>query len=262
MDASSTRVLLVEDQLADALLVRRSLRPENGSDERFHVRHAATLAQGIEQLRRDEVDVLLVDLGLPDCEGPRTVATLRERDRCVPLVVFTGADDPELAAQAFEAGADEYLVKEDLHAGLLRRTLRHAIERRRARSREEETSSVRELPTQGGMLLHDLKNLQTCILGNARLLQREIRGGGFLRERADALLGAARVASDLIGRLCAGGETEEEAPQRLELSAFVRAAEPLLRSVVPERVELRLELAEKPVPVAAREEALRRGLLR
>jgi len=259
--SSSTRVLLVEDQLADALLVRRSLRPENGGGERFHVRHAATLAQGIEQLLRDQVDVLLVDLGLPDCDGSRTVATLRERDRCVPLVVFTGADDPELAARAFEAGADEYLVKEDLHAGLLRRTLRHAIERRRARARLAEETPAREAPYQGGMLLHDLKNLQTCILGNARLLQREIHGGGFLRERADALVGAARVATDLIGRLCAGEEAEEEAPRRLELSAFVRGAEALLRSVVPERVELRLELAEKPAPVAAREEALRRALL-
>src|SRR5262245_11030361 len=136
MDVSSTRVLLVDDQLTDAILVRRSLRLANGSGERFQLRHAATLAQGIEHLGRDPVDVLLVDLALPDSDGCRTVATLRERDRGVPLVVFTGTDDPELAARAFEAGADEYLVKGDLHAGLLRRTLRHAIERRRAHSRD------------------------------------------------------------------------------------------------------------------------------
>jgi signal transduction histidine kinase len=261
MEASSTRVLLVEDQLTDALLVRRSLRPANGSDERFHLRHAATLAQGIEHLRRDPVDVLLVDLGLPDSEGLRTVATLRERDGRVPLVVFTGTDDPELAARAFAAGADEYLVKEDLQAGLLRRTLRHAIERRRTSREAAKPAPAREPPREGRSLLHDLKNLQTCILGNARLLQREIRDGGFLRERADALLGAARVASELIGRLCAGSEAPAEAPRRLELSAFVRGAEPLLRAVVPERVELRLDLAERPAPVAAREEALRRALL-
>src|SRR5215510_13147852 len=135
MDASSTRVLLVEDQLSDAILVRRSLRRANGDGERFDVRHANTLAQGLEHLHRDRVDVLLLDLCLPDSEGPSTVTRLRERDGRVPLVVFTGADDPELAALAFEAGADEYLVKDGLQEELLRRTIRHAIERRRAPSR-------------------------------------------------------------------------------------------------------------------------------
>jgi nitrogen-specific signal transduction histidine kinase/CheY-like chemotaxis protein len=262
MEDSSTRVLLVEDQLADALLVRRSLRGVNGSLERFDLLHAATLAQGLEHLRRDPVDVLLLDLGLPDSEGSSTVAKLRERDHCVPLVVFTGIDDPELAARAFEAGADEYLVKDDLHAGLLRRTIRHAIERRRASSRGVPAPAlVREAPRDGHSLLHDLKNLQTCILGNARLLQREMRDDGFLRGRADALLGAARVASELIARLCAGGDPAAEPPGRLELSAFVRSVEPLLRAVLPDRVELRLDLARGLVPVAAQEEALRRALL-
>jgi len=266
MEPSSTRVLLVEDQLTDAILVRRSLRRTNGSRERFDVRHAATLAQGLEQLRRDPVDVLLLDLGLPDSEGPSTVATLRERDRRVPLVVFTGTDDPELAARAFEAGADEYLVKDDLHAGLLRRTIRHAIERRRAHSRATAPPVLvrdppRDAPRERRSVLHDLKNLHTCILGNARILQRELRDGGFLGERVDALLGAARVASDLIGRLSSGRDPEAEPARRLELSAFVRSTDPLLRAVLPERVELRLDLAEGLAPVAARQDALRRALL-
>jgi nitrogen-specific signal transduction histidine kinase len=186
----------------------------------------------------------------------------------VPLVVFTGDDDPELASRAFEAGADEYLVKDDLHSGLLRRTLRHAIERRRRACARGAALPEATRPAPSGearrerrSLLHDLKNLQTCILGNARLIQREMRGSGFLRERVDALLGAARVASELTARLSTGGAAPAEPARRLELSAFVREVELLLRAVLPERVELRLDLAEGLPAIRAREEALRRALL-
>jgi len=95
-----TRVLLVEDELTDALAVQRSLRHGNRSKERFALQHAPTLEQGIEHLSRNGADVLLVDLSLPDSDGPATVARLRERNRHVPLVVFSGDGDPRVAARA------------------------------------------------------------------------------------------------------------------------------------------------------------------
>src|SRR5262249_6486960 len=149
-----------------ALLVRRSLHPAAPAGERYDVRHAPTLALGLEHLRRSRVDVLLLDLGLPDSEGRESVARLREFDERVPVVVFTGNDDPELAARAFEAGADEYLVKDDLHASLLRRTIRHAIERRRAGSQQPPLAvrAHERDPDEAQSLFHHLKNLQTCIL--------------------------------------------------------------------------------------------------
>jgi CheY-like chemotaxis protein len=230
MEASPTRVLLVEDEISDALVVKLSLCRGGAASERFDVEHAETLAEGILHLGRARVDVLLLDLQLPDSDGPATVAQLRKRDQRVPMVVFTGTDDPDVAARAFEAGADEYLVKDDLQAGLLRRTLRHAIERRRSCSSDVPAPGARDSREDQRFLLHDLKNLHTSILGNARILQREVREEGFLRQRADSLLGAARTAIDLIQRLCARAEGALEAPRHLELSALVREAEPLLRA--------------------------------
>jgi signal transduction histidine kinase len=110
-------------------------------------------------------------------------------------------------------------------------------------------------------LLHDLKNLHTCILGNARLLQRELEEAGFPVRRADALLGAARVASRVLEQLAAEGEGEAERAPQLDVSGFVRSLEPLLRAVLPECVQLRLELADGLPPAAAQPEALRRTLL-
>jgi signal transduction histidine kinase len=261
MQASTTRVLLVEDEISDALVVKLSLDREGSASERFDVEHAETLADGIVRLGRAPVDVLLLDLRLPDSDGPATVAQLRKRDQHVPMVVFTGTDDPDVAARAFEAGADEYLVKDDLRAGLLRRTLRHAIERRRSCSSDLPTPGARDSRDDQRFLLHDLKNLHTSILGNARILQREVSEEGFLRQRADSLLGAVRSAIDLIHRLCAGAEGAQEACRHLELSGLVREAEPLLRAVVPERVALGFDLVSDSALVDVWPEAIRRILL-
>ena len=258
--ATSTRVLLVEDEFDDAMAVKRSLRPTQGAAERYALAHASTLAQGIAHLRQAPVDVLLLDLRLPDSDGPGTVAQLRARDSRVPMVVFTGTSDPDVAARAIEAGADEYLVKSDLRDGVLRETLRHAIERRR-RISPPETPSQRDPRDTQRILLHELKSLHTSILGNARIIQREIRERGFLRQRADALLGAARTAGDLIQRICASAEEVEDTTRLLALSALVLRTEPLLRAVLPVGVHLSLDLASDPVLVPACAESLRRVLL-
>jgi CheY-like chemotaxis protein len=126
---AATRVLVVEDEPTDALMVRRSLlRSPDG--ERFEVRHATTLAEGLDHLRRDPADVLLLDLGLPDSDGLDTVRRVRDRAPDLPLVVLTGSDDPHLAARTRAAGADGHLVKGELGARLLRRVLLQAIESR------------------------------------------------------------------------------------------------------------------------------------
>jgi signal transduction histidine kinase len=261
MESSPTRVLLVEDELSDALVVERSLNRESVASECFDVRHAATLAEGIVHLGRAQVDVTLLDLRLPDSDGPATVAQLRERDPHVPVVVFTGTDDPEVAARVFEAGADEYLVKDDLNAGLLRRTIRYAIERRRKCGSESRIATSRGRHADQRFLLHDLKNLHTTILGNARILQRELREAGSLRERADSLVGAARSAADLIHKLCEGAEAAPESRRLLDLSSLVRGAEPLLRAALPENVLLDFDLANDAATVAACPESTRRVLL-
>jgi signal transduction histidine kinase len=261
IESPPTRVLLVEDELSDALIVKRSLQREHSAGECFDVQHAATLAEGIVHLRGAPVDVLLLDLRLPDSDGPATVAQLRESDRHVPIVVFTGTDDPEVAARVFEAGADEYLVKDDLNAGLLRRTMRYAIERRRTCDSETRVAASPDRHADQRFLLHDLKNLHTTILGNARILQREVREAGFLRERADSLVGAARTAADLIHKLCEGAEAAPESRRLLDLSALVRGAEPLLRAALPENALLDFDLASDPATVAACPESIRRILL-
>jgi DNA-binding response OmpR family regulator len=136
-----TRILLVEDEELDAESVSRAL--EAGPLERGGVAldHVVTLQEGLDRLAKGDVDVVLLDLNLPDSSGVATILSLREHDGRVPLVVFTCAGDEDTAVAALEAGAQDYLVKDELGGPLLRRAIRYAIERRRI---TDETGRLQE----------------------------------------------------------------------------------------------------------------------
>ncbi len=257
----STRVLVVEDEPIDVLRVQRSLLRPGKGEGRFDVRHASTLAEGFESLRRDPVDVLLLDLGLPDSDGVDTVVRLRVRDPHVPLVVFTGSEDPKLAARTLEAGADGHVVKSDLVARDLRRTLHRAIERRVSLGRAAPRDARPDWDAAEPGLLDDLRNLHAVVLGNAQILRDDAEDHPQLRARADALVRASRVAVVLTERLFARADRSGLRAQSVDLSELVRRAEPLLRALVPERVQLRLDLLEGLTPVGVPVERLLCALL-
>lgn len=139
MSDNAFEILLIEDNPGDARLVEELLaetadRSEStgGSDDgRPNVRHADRLADGLGRLDTEPVDVVLLDLGLPDSTGLETLETVRGHSRGIPIVVLTGLDDETVGDRAVQRGAQEYLVKDELTPPLLRRSLRHAIDRKR-----------------------------------------------------------------------------------------------------------------------------------
>jgi len=128
------KVLLIEDSRGDARLIEEYLAEVEGL--RFEVEGAARLAQGMERLTRPGVDVVLLDLSLPDSRGLDTFIKLHAAAPHVPTVVLTGFDDEDLALRAVQEGAEDYLVKGHVNSNLLARSLRYAIERNRRRSAE------------------------------------------------------------------------------------------------------------------------------
>ena len=71
MDGKPIEVLLIEDNLDDVLLIRKRLAAARGA--RFILTVEPNLASGLERLARGGMDVLLLDLGLPDSRGMETV---------------------------------------------------------------------------------------------------------------------------------------------------------------------------------------------
>jgi diguanylate cyclase (GGDEF)-like protein len=125
----SYHVLLVDDNPADALLTADILG--QGSLGRFTVSHAATFAEAKQRLNSARYDAVLLDLILPDVEGLEAVKAVLAIAADVPLVVLSGLDDERLALEAVLNGAQDYLIKGQGDAALLRRAIRHAIERKR-----------------------------------------------------------------------------------------------------------------------------------
>jgi diguanylate cyclase (GGDEF)-like protein/PAS domain S-box-containing protein len=123
-----TTVLLIEDNNGDARLLREMFR--DGGAYNTQMTHVASMSDAEAQLAVPVVDVILLDLGLPDAEGLGAVRRAHAAAPKIPLVVLTGLDDDTIALQALQEGAQDYLVKGQLDARGLLRALRYAIERK------------------------------------------------------------------------------------------------------------------------------------
>jgi two-component system, cell cycle response regulator len=124
-----TRVLLVEDNPGDARLVREALH--DGAPDQFKVQVADSLQHALASLGPgvEEVDVILLDLSLPDSQGLETYRAIHARDPEVPVLVLSGLNDESVALKAVNEGAQDFLRKSKVDSELLPRAIRYAIER-------------------------------------------------------------------------------------------------------------------------------------
>jgi Flp pilus assembly CpaE family ATPase len=131
--ADAVRVLLIEDNPGDAGLVRAMLSESQGVE--FHVEWVQALLPGMVRLGRGEIDMILLDLSLPDSQGLGSLTAVRNAAPNVPVVVLTGLADEDVAHEAVRCGAQDYLIKGELSGGALARTLSYAILRQRSQAR-------------------------------------------------------------------------------------------------------------------------------
>jgi signal transduction histidine kinase len=123
------RVLLVEDNSSDARLLREMFsREKQGSFELTHVTH---MHEAEIRLSKGDVDIVLLDMGLPDGHGIDILRRARAAAPAVVMLVLTGLEDEALAAEAMKEGAQDYLIKGQIESRALPQALRHAIERQR-----------------------------------------------------------------------------------------------------------------------------------
>jgi signal transduction histidine kinase len=143
MNDKTLHVLLVEDNAGDARLLREMFRKEEVDS--FQLTHLLRMSDAEAHLAKGGVDIVLLDMGLPDAHGMETVRRAHAAAPNVPLIVLTGLDDEALAAEAMKEGAQDYLIKGQIENRALPRALRHAIERQRM---QVETDLVRILQLQ------------------------------------------------------------------------------------------------------------------
>src|SRR4051794_41685122 len=111
---------MIEDDHGDAFLVSELLREEAAPVD---VHRAQSLAEGLELLRSEPFDCVLLDLGLPDASGLDALERLREVAPHVAHLVLTGDRDDQRGIEAVAAGAQDYLVKGSVDGDGLRRAI-------------------------------------------------------------------------------------------------------------------------------------------
>ena len=143
MQHGHLNILLVEDnhmdqELVSGLLMMAGYLPDQ-------ITKVNTLKGGIEHLQRNDVDIILLDLSLPDSKKLDGLNTIKESFPDVPIIVTTGYDDDELAIEALKNTAQDYLLKPQFNGRLLEKSIDFAVERNKLvlahRKREAELES-------------------------------------------------------------------------------------------------------------------------
>lgn len=130
--ATPIQILLIDDNRVEARLMQSVLaKVEQSSTQRFQIHWAETLTDGLTRLNAGGIDLVLLDLTLPDADRSETLARVFGKELDTPVVVLTGIDDELLADEALKRGAQDYLVKGQISSQLLVRAIRYAIERHR-----------------------------------------------------------------------------------------------------------------------------------
>jgi two-component system sensor histidine kinase/response regulator len=130
MSENPIKVLLVEDNPSDARLVREALL-ESG-DGCFDLETTDTLTAGLQLISAGGIDVMLLDLTLPDSFGQETFARAKAQALGVAIIILTGSKDESLALKLVQSGAQDFVAKGDFTGNNLKRAILYAVERQRA----------------------------------------------------------------------------------------------------------------------------------
>jgi signal transduction histidine kinase len=194
----SVNVLIVDDDELDKRLVKIVLA-KTASLIRFNVESAQTMTGALERLVKDSFEIILLDLNLPDSRGTETVQKIFNAAPNVPIVVLTGLDDENAGLEAIRSGAEDYLVKGDGLEYTLVRTIRYAIERKKAKASVIEaknelerinarlvkaTATAKEMAAEAGRantaksqflanMSHEIRTPMNAIIGFSEVLQEE-----------------------------------------------------------------------------------------
>ncbi len=164
-----TRVLLVEDDEDDYILTRDLLSEIQG--QRFALDWSKTHADGLAEMCRNQHDVVLVDYRLGAHNGIELLRAAMERGCQEPIILLTGSGQHQIDLEAMQAGASDYLVKVQLQAHSLERSIRYAIQRKRATALAAfEQARLAAFGAEVGLILTRRDSLEAILGGCAQAM--------------------------------------------------------------------------------------------
>ena len=236
MNSNPIRILLVEDNPTDVLTFEQYLAeiPEIN----FKFDHVERLERALEFLSRQDCDVVLLDLGLPDSQGMATVIALRTQVQDIPILVLTGLNDEAVGLQAMQNGAQDYLIKNQVRAPLLGKAIRYAFERHQMERIVKRSEKLQALGTLSGGIAHDFNNILLAVAGNAKLALELLPPGHVAYPCVLEIAKAASRAVALTKKIQVFSQQQETHRRPMQLSPVVEEALSLLHSALPTQLEI------------------------
>jgi two-component system cell cycle sensor histidine kinase/response regulator CckA len=254
MDEEIPRILLVDDDEDDYVLTRELL--DQGVGRRFRLHWVATYQAALQALEHDQWHAALVDYRLGAERGTDLVRQATERGCDCPLILLTGQGSYDVDVEAMEAGVSDYLVKDQLTAPLLERTIRFAIERKRAeeerRNLQAQLFQLQKMEAVGRLtagIAHDFNNLLTAIMGFAQLLQSELPPEEPHQAYVTRILESSRTAADLVRQLMAFSRKQVMEMHLVDLNAALTTMTSMLQRLIGDDIRLQTRLAARSWPV-------------
>lgn len=217
MSASPIRILLVEDNPADAGLLKHALA--EAREESFAVTHVETIAEAVRCLGNAPFDAVLLDLSLPDSHSVKTVAQANAAAPHLPIVVMTGLDDEATALEAVHQGAQDFLIKGHGDCRVLARAIRYAMERKQAEQQLKALNETLEQRVAERTATANRRATQLQALASelTRTEHRERRRlAQILHDHLQQLLYAARLHLDTLRRPGPDGALPRETIDRID----------------------------------------------
>ena len=121
------KILLIEDNAADIRLIQEFLK--KSATFQYDLHSFTRLSEGLDYVNNNEVDVILLDLTLPDSDKESSLDAILEYTSKYPVIILTGFDDKEIALNSLKKGIQDYLVKGELTDTILNRSILYGIER-------------------------------------------------------------------------------------------------------------------------------------
>jgi signal transduction histidine kinase len=252
-------VLLIEDNEGDARLIQEMLRDASGAS--FRLECAERLTTGLERLARGGIEVVLLDLSLPETQGLNSFLHVHAKVPDTPVVVLTGYKNEEQGNKAVQSGAQDYLIKGQVDAPMLGRALRYAIERGRIekelRQRAEQLAEMdRRKDEFLATLAHELRNPLAPIRNSLHILRMSC-GAGPSSERVLKMMERqvshmVRLVDDLmeVSRITRGKINLRK--ERVELAAILRSAVETSRPLIEAaRHQLAITVPTEPLTLEA-----------
>ncbi len=179
------KILLVEDSPIASRLITLLLK-EGMPDGEYELFLNSNLTDAIKTTSDKNIQLVLLDLGLPESQGLDTFKTFFAKYPYIPVIVLTGNEDKSLALKAVREGAQDYLVKGEVHSSLLARSIFYAVERGRLQhekmlNQEKLKKYSEELEVLNAtkdkffsILAHDLKSPFNAFIGITDILAEDI----------------------------------------------------------------------------------------